>query len=80
MDELFPDYENTWQRECHAMPEFAQVDESCSQQIIVSFVCYDDVKEFGKLLEQKVTPNTKSLWYPTMEREAPKNYLYLDES
>lgn len=66
---LFPDMENEWEKEWHGMPEFEKNDESAFKQIIVSFRSYEDMRKFGELLNQKVTPKTKSLWYPKAEIE-----------
>ena len=77
--EMFPDFENEWEKEWHDMPEFVQENQEPVQQIIISFQNYHQVKEFGKLLDQNVTPNTKSLWYPKRETLPPKFFLYIDE-
>lgn len=77
---LFPDLKNEWEKEWKDMPEFKHVNSEPCQQIIVSFMTFEDVKKFGKLIGYNViTPNTKNLWFPKKELEAPKNYLYVDE-
>ena len=53
--EMFPDFENEWEKEWHDMPEFLQENQEPVQQIIISFQNYHQVKEFGKLLDQNVT-------------------------
>lgn len=76
---MFPEFENEWEKEWHQMPEFIQQNTEPIQQIIVSFQTYDHVKQFGRLVDQNVTPNTKSLWFPKKEILPPKFFLYVDE-
>lgn len=76
---MFPDFENEWEKEWHSMPEFIQQNTDPIQQIIISFQTYDHVKRFGQMLDQNVTANTKSLWFPKKETLPPKFFLYVDE-
>ena len=55
-----------WKKEWQDMPEFIQEDLTPHQQIIVSFESDKDVKDFGLLLNQKLTYKTKSIWFPKM--------------
>jgi len=77
--EMFPDFENEWQKEWHQMPEFLQENTEPIQQIIVSFQTYHHVKLFGELMNQNVSAKTKSLWYPKKETAPPSMFLYVDE-
>lgn len=61
---LFPEYENKWQQEWKDMPEFISNNKKPYQQVIVSFRNFDDAKAFADKLGVKITPNTKSMWYP----------------
>jgi hypothetical protein len=61
---LFDDLENEWEKEWKDMPEFISENKKPSQQIIVSFKSYEDVKEFAKRLGITVTPKTNSTWFP----------------
>ena len=56
--------EEHWQ----GMPEFEQEDKLGVQQIIIHFDTHEDVAAFAALLEQSITPQTKSLWYPPRQR------------
>ena len=76
---MFPEFENEWEKEWHSMPEFIQQNTEPIQQIIISFQTYDHVKRFGEMLDQNVTANTKSLWFPKKETLPPKFFLYVDE-
>lgn len=77
--EMFEDYKNDWQKEWEKMPEFEYVDKEPVQQIIVSFKIFADVVEFGKLVDQSVTPNTKNMWYPKQNNIKPGNFAYVDQ-
>jgi len=75
MESLFPEFENEWQKEWKDMPEFIAEDKSPSQQIIVSFRNFQDVKEFARRLDLKVTPDTISTWFPKREFDTGEVYL-----
>ena len=66
-------------REWNGMPEFIQEDKEPVQKIIVSFASDGDVKQFGELIGQSLTPQTKSVWYPKEDYVAPSNFIYTDE-
>lgn len=53
-------YEAIWQ----GMPEFVQEDQEGFHQIIVHFETEQDLADFAALVQQKITPKTKYLWYP----------------
>jgi hypothetical protein len=58
-----PDLDELWQ----GMPEFEQDEKAPYQSIHVHFANDEDVRRFAELVEQKITPNTKSMWYPKLE-------------
>lgn len=73
-----PEVIEPWRKEWVGMPEFDHEDLSPWKQIIVSFASRGDMLEFGKLVGQTVTPNTRSLWFPKAEidRMVTKRYRY----
>ena len=75
---LFPDFENEWQKEWKGMPEFIAENKEPSQQIIVSFRSFEDVKKFGELIGIKVTPKTKSTWFPERPIDTGEYYFNKD--
>ena len=79
MEELFPDFENTWQREWHDMPEFTAEDNKPVKQLIVSFKEWADYKYFASLIDTKLSKDTISIWYPAFDRVRPSDYCYVDE-
>lgn len=75
---LFDDFDEmqSWKKHWQDMPEFIAEDLAPYQQIIVSFECKEDVEAFSKLINQKLTYKTKSVWYPKVERIKPSEYVY----
>jgi|688.fasta_scaffold21088_5 hypothetical protein len=70
----------SWKDEWRNMPEFVQEDMDSFQSIIVHFETQKDRDDFAKLLEQKLTYKTKSIWFPKYSREKPSAYLYINDS
>ena len=79
---LFGDLDDLtdWYIHWKNMPEFIQEDETPFQQIIVSFETKEDVKLFEKLVNQKLTYKTKSLWFPKIDEDKPSDYVYTKET
>lgn len=50
------------------MPEFVQENKPPFAKVIFRFDSQEDLDEFSKLIGQKLTPKTKSAWYPELER------------
>jgi len=75
---LFEDFDEmqNWKEHWQDMPEFIVGDENPHQQIIVSFKSKEDVESFSKLINQKLTYKTKSVWYPKKENIKPSSYVY----
>ena len=80
VNEIAVKWDDLWQ----GMPEFNQEDLLPCKQVIINFETWDDIKVFSKLLKQKITYKTPSVWFPahikTISIETPKNYRWLDES
>ena len=75
---FFTDLE-PWRKEWQGMPEFVQEDLTAVQQIIVNFVTHEDVQDFAKLVDQKITHKTKFIRFPKTTNENLLKYLYIDE-
>ena len=75
---LFEDFDEmqNWKEHWQNMPEFIAEDLAPYQQIIISFECKEDVETFSKLIDQKLTYKTKSVWYPKKENIKPSSYVY----
>jgi hypothetical protein len=78
---LFENYENKWQEEWIDMPEFIQTKKDDSfYKITIRFKNEKDLNDFSKLINQKITNKTKSIWFPEIERGINANKLYINES
>ena len=64
------------QAEWTEMPEYENEDNSSHQKLLVHFADQAGVDAFAKLIGQKITPKTVSVWYPEREKEsfADKEY------
>lgn len=51
------------------MPEFNQLDKLAEFQIIINFKSTEDIDKFSKLISQKLTNKTRSIWFPAIEIE-----------
>jgi hypothetical protein len=69
-----------WEKEWEGMPEFTQNDLTSFRKIIVHFRNQEDVEEFAKLLNQRITKKQPSIWYPKREIRHHFNKRYIDES
>ncbi len=63
------------------MPEFISEDKSGFKDLIVHFDSEADLKAFALLLDQPITSQTKSIWYPFRAKEQMKGKAFAsDES
>ena len=78
--EILFDVPPHWEDQWNGMPEYKMGNTEPAQKITISFKSFDDVKEFGRLIGQRVTPQTDSLWFPKQDWIPPKTMRYVDES
>ena len=70
-----------WEKEWEGMPEFAQEKIESWKTLLVHFACVEDLQAFAELVGQKLTPQTKSIYYPEAEKRHIVGVLrYADES
>ena len=62
------------------MPEFVQKKQKPYSKIIIRFRNKSDMDEFSNTIGQKLTPKTKSIWYPQLIRGINSNKVWVDES
>lgn len=75
----FIDRDEWWKVEWHGMPSFCQDDIQPLKTLIVHFRVRDDLLNFSRLLGQRITQDTKTIWYPEMQRMQRNNLFYVDE-
>lgn len=71
--------ENEWK----GMPEFSQGKVRPYANIVVRFATHEDLLEFSKLINQKVTDRTRSIWHPKLiagNNHIQSDKRYVDES
>jgi hypothetical protein len=79
MPDLFDDVEFDPASEWVGMPEFVQEKQEPHQTIVIRFRCQADVEAFAQAIGQRVTPKTKSLWYPPLVRGMGGRPAYVEE-
>jgi DNA polymerase I-like protein with 3'-5' exonuclease and polymerase domains len=65
-DQLFPvdpDWKDTWQ----GMPSYQHQDLNATQSVLVHFKTLEDREAFARLVAQRISSSTKSVWYPKVE-------------
>ena len=68
--------EDAWE----GMPEFVQRKQKPFGEIVVRFDTEYDMQEFSRLIDQRVTDRTKSIWHPQLVRGETSHLRYFDES
>jgi len=68
------DWKNHWK----GMPEFIQDDLAPFKTVLVHFGNQENVDKFAELVGQKLTPQTRYIWYPRLEKGHYRNKRYID--
>lgn len=71
---------DSYKEEWKDMPEFVQENLMPVKSIKINFASINDMNEFSKLIGQKLTDKTKSVWFPKQNYIKPSEYRYIDES
>lgn len=71
-DNAVTDFASEWEN----MPEFVQEDAQAYRTIKVHFSADRDVEVFSKLIGQKLTDKTKSIWHPKQEKNDTETKRY----
>lgn len=81
MDEVPPEIEtsNDPVVEWKNMPEFVSEKVEAYSKIIVRFDNEEDLQEFAKIIGQKLTNKTKSIWHPQLDRGSNAGLRYVDK-
>ena len=61
------------------MPEFVSEKVEAYSKIMVRFDNEEDLQEFAKLIGQKLTNKTKSIWHPQLDRGSNAGLRYVDK-
>lgn len=68
-----------WKQEWKDMPEFIQDKKESYAKIIVRFESEEDLQEFAKIIGQKLTKKTKSIWHPFKSHWGGVKKVWTDE-
>ena len=68
------DIDDMWE----GMPEYENDNQTPYKTIHLHFRNEDDIKEFAEIVKQKLTKDTRSMWYPKLEKEIFKDKEYKD--
>ena len=72
--------EPDWRKDWEGMPEYEHKDLQPKFQLIVSFETAGDLQDFARLVDQKITRKTQSIWYPMLTFEKVRGVSrYADE-
>lgn len=63
--------------EWQGMPEFEQDDQTPVKQLTINFAHADDLATFARLVEQTITMETRSVWFPAKGRERLRDLAYV---
>ncbi len=78
---LFGEDEGTlWKEEWKGMPEFHQEDQTPWKTLPVHFENETDMRKFAELVDQKIYPTTRSIWFPEAEIGYMVTKRFVDES
>ena len=65
--------------EWDGMPEFHQEDLTPWHQVNVRFKDQKDFEKFVKLMDQRITPKQKTLWFPYLPHRMASHFHYVDK-
>lgn len=68
-----------WKEHWGGMPEYNADNLHPVKQLTVNFQTEEDMREFEKLVGQKLTMKTKSIWYPKRETISSNLLRWVDE-
>jgi hypothetical protein len=69
-----------WEKQWVGMPEFKQMDLEPFKSIQINFESESDMLAFSRLVDQKITFKTPSIWYPKAERLSAIDKLWVDKN
>lgn len=61
------------------MPEFSMGDASPQYRITVNFMTREDLTEFAKRLDLRISTNSDTAWFPPQKLDEPKDWVYVED-
>ena len=68
------------EQEWVGMPEYISNKEIYHAKILIKFRNEEDLQEFAKLVKQRLTAKTKSIWHPEKPTGINSHIRYIDEA
>jgi hypothetical protein len=68
-----------WEKHWIGMPEYMMQNLEAKKQLKVNFLTDEHYEDFCKLIGQKLTPNTKSIWFPATNKVKSITKAYVDK-
>ncbi len=78
-EQVTADDDHDWEEHWVGMPEYDQENNPPYKKIIMSFRSKEDYEEFAKLIDQKLTNKTKSIWYPKLDKDENTLKRWIEE-
>lgn len=72
--------EPEWKKHWVGMPEFVQDKQEPFSKIVVRFETQKDLDDFSRLIGQKLTQKTKSIWHPFKSHWGGDKWEWVDET
>ena len=72
------DIDPDWKKEWHGMPEYINGDKTPYRTLPLHFKSREDVIKFSELIGQRITEDTRYVWYPKPELSRTDR-VYIDE-
>lgn len=74
------DIPKDWAQPWQGMPQYHIQDLQSFSSLIVHFANKKDREDFAKLVGQRITSKTKTIWFPTTEIFEASQYAYVDKN
>ena len=78
-EEEIVDDQEEWKQHWKDMPEFVNEENQPYKMIRVRFRTEEDYKEFSKMIDQPLSPKTKSIWHPALDRVGNSLMRWIEE-
>jgi len=76
----YSEVKELWKEEWQDMPEYINENLEPWKTLYIHFESREDMNTFSKLINQQITFQTRSIWYPKAEIDRYSNKRYEDES
>lgn len=68
-----------WRKHWKNMPDFVQEEKKSFRSVVIRFRTESDYNEFSKLIEQELSIDSKSIWYPELNNEPNRFFRWVQD-